>query len=86
MTLTLNENYPNFKEKRKLFNSELELVKKFKIQENLYENQVIEFFSYLRFILYDGDMNQIYKVFIDKIRLFQIIRKIHLMNLLKTFI
>ena len=62
MTLTLNENYPNFKEKRKLFHSELELVKKFKIQENLYENQVIEFFSYLRFILYDGDMNQIYKV------------------------
>ena len=36
--------------------------KKFKLQDNLLENQVIEFFSYLRFLLYDGKIEHIYKV------------------------
>jgi hypothetical protein len=38
------------------------MEKKFKIQENLLESQVIEFFSYLRFLLFDGNIEHIYKV------------------------
>ena len=58
----MTEKFPNFKEKKNFFNSENEMEKKFKIQENLLESQVIEFFSYLRFLLYDGKMEHIYKV------------------------
>lgn len=85
ISLTLSDLHPNFAEKRKFFNSNNDMEKKFKIQENLFENQVIEFFSYLRFILYDGDMNYIYKVLLYKIRSFQIIRKILSKMVLKAF-
>jgi len=68
ITLALTEKNPYYKEKRKFFSSDLDMEKKFKIQENLLENQVIEFFSFLRFTLYDGDIGHIYKVFLNKIR------------------
>lgn len=68
VTLALTVEHPNYKEKRKFFNAENELEKKFKLQENILESQVIEFFSFLRFILYDGEIGQIYKVFMNKIR------------------
>jgi hypothetical protein len=83
--LNLTEKNPNYKEKRKFLSTEIFTEKKFKIQENLLENQVVEFFSYLRFILYDGDIGHIYKVFMLKIRLFQILRRIHLMIHHKVF-
>ena len=62
--LSLTEKFPNFKEKKKFFNSKSEMEKKFKIQENLLESQVIELFSYLRFLLFDGNMEHIYKVYL----------------------
>jgi histone-lysine N-methyltransferase SETD3 len=62
ISLTLTEDFPNYKEKKNFFSNENDMEKKFKIQENLLESQVIEFFSYLRFLLFDGNMEHIYKV------------------------
>lgn len=57
--------FPKFKEKVGFFHEENELKRSFRIQENLLEQQVVDLFSFLRFILFDGDLNILWKV--DKI-------------------
>ena len=60
LKITFNENYPLFEEKQKFFQSENDLVRSFNLNNNFYESQIIELLSFLRFILFDGDINDLY--------------------------
>ena len=60
MKITFNENYPLFEEKKKFFQNDYELVRSFNLNNNFYESQIIEILSFLRFILFDGDINELY--------------------------
>jgi protein-histidine N-methyltransferase len=63
--LKLDETCPLFEEKKKVFKKEQEMVKKFRICENIVDYSVIDFFSYLRFILFDGEIEILLKIISD---------------------
>ena len=46
-----------FEVKKNLFQSDYELVKTFNLNNNIYESQLLELLSFLRFMLFDGDIN-----------------------------
>ena len=60
ITVNFNENYPLYEEKKKFFQNEYELVRRFNLNNNFYESQIIELLSFLRFILFEGDINELY--------------------------
>ena len=60
LTVELNENYPLFDMKKNFFQNEYELVRTFNLNNNFYESQIIELLSFLRFILFNGDINDLY--------------------------
>ena len=60
LTITFNDTYPLFNLKKNFFQNEYELVRTFNLNNNFYESQIIELLSFLRFILFDGDMNDLY--------------------------
>ena len=56
-----SEYLPLYEIKKKLFfQNELEMTKCFNLNNNFYESQILELLSYLRFILFDGDINILY--------------------------
>ena len=58
LTVEFNDKYPLYEIKKKLFfQNELEMTKCFNLNNNFYESQILELLSYLRFILFDGDIN-----------------------------
>jgi hypothetical protein len=61
----LEESCPLYEEKSKILSHPNEFVKKFRIQENMLEGQVTDMFSYLRFMLFDGDVNILLKIISD---------------------
>ena len=60
LTVELNNNYPLFELKKNFFQNEYEFVRTFNLNNNFYESQIIELLSFLRFILFDGDINDLY--------------------------
>ena len=60
LTVELNENYPLFDLKKNFFQNEYELIRSFNLNNNFYESQIIELLSFLRFILFNGDINDLY--------------------------
>ena len=46
--------------KKKFFQNEYELVRRFNLNNNFYESQIIELLSFLRFILFEGDIDELY--------------------------
>ena len=60
MTIAFNESYPLFEQKKNFFQNECELVRTFNLNNNFYESQIIELLSFLRFILFEGDMEELY--------------------------
>ena len=60
LTVIFNEAYPMFEIKKNFFQSECELVRTFNLNNNFYESQIVELISFLRFILFDGDINDLY--------------------------
>jgi len=60
LTVTFNDTYPMFDLKNNFFQNEYELVRTFNLNNNFYESQIIELLSFLRFILFDGDINDLY--------------------------
>ena len=60
LTINFNDTYPLFNLKKNFFQNEYELVRTFNLNNNFYESQIIELLSFLRFILFDGDMNDLY--------------------------
>ena len=57
LTVYFNNSYPLFEVKKNLFQSNFELVKTFNLNNNIYESQLLELLSFLRFMLFDGDIN-----------------------------
>ena len=62
LSVELNDNYPLFNLKKTFFQNESDLVRCFNLNNNFYESQIIELLSFLRFILFDGDINDLYKI------------------------
>ena len=66
LTINFNEKYPLYDIKKKIFKSEYEydykINRNFCLNNNIYESQIIELLSFLRFILFDGDINNLYNV------------------------
>ena len=60
LTVDFNDTYPLFNLKKNFFQNEYELVRTFNLNNNFYESQIIELLSFLRFILFDGDINDLY--------------------------
>ena len=60
LTINFNDTYPMFGLKNNFFQNEFELVRTFNLNNNFYESQIIELLSFLRFILFDGDINDLY--------------------------
>ena len=61
LTVEFNEKYPLYEIKKKLFfQNESELIKCFNLNNNFYESQILELLSFLRFCLFDGDINILY--------------------------
>ena len=60
LTITFNDTYPMFDLKKNFFQNEYELVRTFNLNNNFYESQIIELLSFLRFILFNGDINDLY--------------------------
>jgi histone-lysine N-methyltransferase SETD3 len=63
VTLELDESHPLFIEKLDILGSDFK--RKFRLQENMLESQVIDFFSFLRFVYFDGDIDKLYKILSD---------------------
>jgi len=61
LSVELNENYPLFDFKKNFFQNESDLTRCFNLNNDFYESQIIELLSFLRFILFDGDINDLYK-------------------------
>ena len=62
LSVELTDNYPLFNFKKKFFQNESELIRSFNLNNNFYESQIIELLSFLRFILFDGDINDLYRI------------------------
>ena len=60
LSVDFNETYPLFELKKNFFQNEYEFVRSFNLNTNFYETQLIELLSFLRFILFDGDINDLY--------------------------
>ena len=60
LTVVFNDTYPLFELKKNFFQNEYEFVRTFNLNNNFYESQIIELLSFLRFILFDGDINDLY--------------------------
>jgi hypothetical protein len=69
VTLQLDDTSPNFEQKKKIFNKDQDFIKTFRITSNILDFQVIDFFSFLRFILYDGDVKNLMKIINDNQKL-----------------
>ncbi len=67
LNIDFNNNYPLFDIKKQVFRNEFEnnnnINRNFCLNNNIYESQIIELLSFLRFILFDGDINDLYNIF-----------------------
>ena len=64
LTVVFNDSYPMFKVKKNFFQSEIEFIKTFILNDNIYESQLFELLSFLRFMLFEGDINILYNAMI----------------------
>ena len=68
LNINFDEKYPLFDAKKKLlFKNEYEydykINRNFCLNNNFYESQIVELLSFLRFILYDGDIKKLLNIF-----------------------
>ena len=61
LPVVFNNEYPLFDIKKKLFKNEFNFVKIFNLNNNFQESQILELISYLRFLLYDENINNLFK-------------------------
>ena len=66
LNIDFNNSYPLFDIKKQIFRNEFEnnnnINRNFCLNNNIYESQIIELLSFFRFILFDGDINDLYKI------------------------
>ena len=61
LKLNFNPNVPLFDEKKIVFLNESDYVRTFILTANIYESEITEVLSFLRFLIYDGDINLLYQ-------------------------
>ena len=67
LTIKFNENFPLYDVKKTFFQKEKRQTRTFKLNTNIYDSELYNVLSFLRFILYDGDSELLYSsFFIDK--------------------
>ena len=66
LNIDFNNSYPLFDIKKQIFKNESKnqknINRNFCLNNNIYESQIIELLSFLRFILFDGDINDLYNI------------------------
>ena len=62
LTVEFNDIYPLYNLKKNFFQNKSDFTRCFNLSNNFYESQIIELLSFLRFILFDGDINELYKI------------------------
>jgi len=69
--ISLENESPNFEKKKSYMVASLSssLTKKFRISQDIVDFQVIDFFSFLRFINYEGEMDLLSKIITDNQKL-----------------
>ncbi len=60
LTVVFNESYPMFEIKKNFFQNEYDFIRIFNLNNNIFESQLIELLSFLRFILFDDEINILY--------------------------
>ena len=65
LTVVFNDTFPMFKIKKNFFQNEYEFIKTFILNDNIYESQLFELLSFLRFMLFEGDINILYNAMIS---------------------
>ena len=61
LTIVFNNEYPLFNMKKKFFKNKYDFIKSFNLNNNFQESQILELISYLRFLLYDENINDLFK-------------------------
>ena len=61
LSIIFNDCFPLYEIKKQILN-EKKLIKNFYLNINLYESQIIELLSFLRFCMFDGDIKEILKL------------------------
>lgn len=62
LSVFFNDCYPLYEIKKKIIKSEKNLIKTFYLSNNLYESQIIELLSFLRFCMFNGNINDLIKI------------------------
>ena len=62
LTVEFSDIYPLYNLKKNFFQNKSDFTRCFNLSNNFYESQIIELLSFLRFILFDGDINELYKI------------------------
>ena len=61
LTLNFNKNVPLYEQKKIFFSSPNDCLRTFKLYTNMYESELDELLSFLRFLIFDGDFSVLYK-------------------------
>jgi len=70
LTVVFNDTYPMFNVKKNFFQNEFEFIKSFILNDNIYESQLFDLLSFLRFMLFDDDINILYNSMISNENLY----------------
>ena len=62
LKVIFNDCFPLYELKKKLLKNEKKLIKIYYLNLNIYESQIVELLSFLRFCMFDGDINELKKI------------------------
>ena len=65
LSIIFNDCYPLYEIKKKIIRTDKNFIKIFYLNNNIYESQIIEILSFLRFCMFDGDINELIKIFFN---------------------
>lgn len=60
IALCFNQNCPQYEKKKIFFHNEYEYTKTFKLNSNIYDSELVDLLSFLRFLLFDDDISILY--------------------------
>ena len=60
MTITFNESFPLFEQKKIFFENEKEYKRTFNLNNSFYQSEILELLSFIRFILFDDELYLLY--------------------------
>ena len=61
LTINFNNEYPLYNMKKNFFKNKYDFIRTFNLNNNFQESQILELISYLRFLLYEENINDLFK-------------------------